>query len=298
MSARALGGLNVMPDDSSQRFSGASSDAIRFHYDTGADFFRGFLGRTMAYSAARFAAEDEDLDLAQDRKLQHHLDTIGAASGFRLLDIGCGWGSAIRAGIVAYDIKSAVGLTLSDEQHRHVNSLGLAGVESRLQSYEWFEPDELFDGALSIGSFEHFSKPGLDRNRRLSIYRNFFSRARSFLRRRGRLSLQTITWGQLSADQKALVRLEDYFPESDLPEIAEVVTAASPYFRLLQLENRPDDYAITLRRWMRALAVNEVALVGLTGAERHRFYVECFRGGLALFRSRRLNLCRFGFERL
>ena len=75
--------------------TGASPEAIRNHYDTSDDFFGLWLGPERVYSAALYEGND-DLDAAQDRKLDHHIAAAGAAGAARVLDIGCGWGAMLR----------------------------------------------------------------------------------------------------------------------------------------------------------------------------------------------------------
>jgi cyclopropane-fatty-acyl-phospholipid synthase len=84
--------------------SGASAEAICYHYDGGTEFYRLWLDHKLTYSAARWgdpcriAAGPVSLELAQDAKLDFHLKALGIGRGDSLLDIGCGWGSMLRRG--------------------------------------------------------------------------------------------------------------------------------------------------------------------------------------------------------
>src|SRR5690606_10886367 len=69
--------------------------AIRYHYDVGNDFYEVFLDRRMVYSCAYFSSPDQDLDSAQEAKLEHICRKLDLAPGERLLDIGCGWGAML-----------------------------------------------------------------------------------------------------------------------------------------------------------------------------------------------------------
>src|ERR1043165_9398931 len=68
---------------------------IRSHYDRGNDFFGGFLGDRMIYTSAFFKTGLEDLESAQDNKLNLVCQKLQIKPGERLLDIGCGWGTLI-----------------------------------------------------------------------------------------------------------------------------------------------------------------------------------------------------------
>jgi cyclopropane-fatty-acyl-phospholipid synthase len=257
----------------------------------------------MTYTAARFeGTEDEDkpaqrLDDAQTRKIHNHLCAIDAGPGNHILDIGCGWGSLMWTAVNEYGAASALGLTLSKEQHEYVNALAEPRIKAQLVSYEHFSPKTPFDGIASVGSFEAFSKAGLTADQRSAIYAKFFALCYSWLRHRRKLSLQTMCWGMNSESEKRAIKVQSYFPESDLPEISEVISASKERFELLNMENRRRDYQLTLESWSNNLERYRDEALKLVTPERFEFYRQCFRGGAALFRARRFYLCRFVFQR-
>ena len=98
------------------------SAAVRFHYDAGNDFYRLFLDRGMVYSCAYFDEADRDaplsddqLDRAQERKLDLICRKLHLQPGERLLDIGCGWGSLLLHAGQRYGVRG-LGVTLSPPQ--------------------------------------------------------------------------------------------------------------------------------------------------------------------------------------
>jgi cyclopropane-fatty-acyl-phospholipid synthase len=68
---------------------------VRYHYDVSNEFYRLWLDRHMIYSCAYFMTGAEDLDAAQEQKLDHICKKLRLAPGERLLDIGCGWGGLL-----------------------------------------------------------------------------------------------------------------------------------------------------------------------------------------------------------
>ena len=76
-----------------------------------------------------------------------------------LLDIGCGWGATINRAVEKYDV-NVIGLTLSENQKRHIeqhwfaNSTSDRKMDVRLQPWEDFSGK--VDRIVSIGAFEHF----------------------------------------------------------------------------------------------------------------------------------------------
>ena len=79
--------------------------------------------------------------------------------GERFLDVGAGWGGLLLWAAERYGVR-AHGITLSKNQHAHVNRLiaerGLAGrVTMELRDYRDLPEDEPYDKIASIGMFEH-----------------------------------------------------------------------------------------------------------------------------------------------
>ncbi len=277
--------------------SGASQEAIEFHYDMPASFFAQWLGQSMTYTAARFIRDDMTLDEAQQNKIDYHLDSARVGPGHRMLDIGCGWGTLLKAGVTQRGAASALGLTLSPLQQEYITGLGLPGVSARLQSYEHFEPEHEFDAITSVGAFEHFVKPGLEPAERRATYSDLFRRVAAWMARDGQFSLQTMTWGDAGPVERDMNRIHEIFPESDLPEIHEVIEAAHPHLELVSMENRPQDYERTLAAWAKGLKANKEAATAIVGPQKYKFYEDSCMGGSLLYRRRRFYLCRFVFRR-
>jgi cyclopropane-fatty-acyl-phospholipid synthase len=138
---------------------GASKAAISFHYDLGNEFFRLFLDRECCYSCAMYDKETDSFEAAQQRKLEYHIQQARADGAARVLDIGCGWGALQKKLVQEHQVKVAIGLTLSENQARQVRSIGLPGVEVRVESWSDHVPDAPYNSIISIGAFEHFARP-------------------------------------------------------------------------------------------------------------------------------------------
>ena len=65
-------------------------------YDISDEFFALFLGPTMGYTCGYFEREDMTLDESQLAKFDLALGKLNLQPGMTLLDIGCGWGGALR----------------------------------------------------------------------------------------------------------------------------------------------------------------------------------------------------------
>ncbi|WP_322506791.1 class I SAM-dependent methyltransferase, partial [Anaerolinea sp.] len=89
--------------------------AVRYHYDVSNDFYSLFLGKRMVYSCAYFESPDEDLDTAQERKLDYICRKLRLKPGQKLLDLGCGWGGLVIYAAERYGV-DVTGITLSEPQ--------------------------------------------------------------------------------------------------------------------------------------------------------------------------------------
>src|SRR5215203_5871532 len=66
--------------------SDRATDAIRHHYDIGNAFFSLWLDSSLTYSCALRESPGDTLEIAQERKLQFHLDAIRADRARAVLD--------------------------------------------------------------------------------------------------------------------------------------------------------------------------------------------------------------------
>jgi cyclopropane-fatty-acyl-phospholipid synthase len=270
---------------------------VQAHYDLSNDFFALFLDPSMTYSCAYFEPPDVSLAQAQRNKIDLALGKLDLKPGQRLLDIGCGWGAAVRRAVEHYGV-TAVGLTLSRAQHdlarERLADLG-DKVEIRLQGWEEF--DEPVDRIVSIGAFEHF---------REERFAAFFEKCRRLLPADGRLLLHTIVKRSL-AEINALgleVTHEDVlfnkfilktiFPGGQLRP-AEVVRkyAEAGGFRVERVHSLRPHYARTLDAWAVNLEAARERAVALTSPQVYDTYMHYLTGCARYFRSGHLDVIQF-----
>jgi len=111
-------------------------------------------------------------------------------SGERFLDVGAGWGALLLWVAEHYGV-AATGITLSRNQHAHVNRLieqkGLQGrVKMLLLDYRDVEESAPFDKIASVGMCEHVGRPNLPA---------YFAKMRRLLRPGGLMMNHSITAG-------------------------------------------------------------------------------------------------------
>lgn len=152
---------------------------ISAHYDLGNEFYALWLDRSMTYSSALFA-QDDDLATAQQRKYDRILDSLSAGSG-RLLEIGCGWGGFAERALGRGDF-AAKGLTLSSAQADFARQRLGPQAEIALQDYR--DETGRFDHVVSIEMFEAVGE---------RYWPAYFRKLNEVLTDRGRAVVQTIT---------------------------------------------------------------------------------------------------------
>jgi cyclopropane-fatty-acyl-phospholipid synthase len=208
------------------------------HYDLGQDLYRAMLDRRMIYSCGYWKRAD-NLDEAQEHKLDLIARKLQLEPGMHVLDIGCGWGGALHYLSGRYGI-TGVGITISEDQFVTATELCKdLPIEIRLQDYR--ELNESFDRVFSIGMFEHVGHKN---------YGTYMQIVRRCLRPDGLFLLHTI--GGKFSEVPPDPWIERYiFPNGILPSAARIAAAAEGTLNLEDWHNFPYDYERTLMSWYR-----------------------------------------------
>jgi len=148
----------------------------------------------------------------------------------------------------------ATGITLSRNQHAHVNRLiqekGLEGrVRMHLLDYRKLETNQPYDKIASVGMFEHVGREQL---------RSYFAQLGRLLRPGGLIMNHGITAGGVNNSQLGAGMgefIEKYiFPGGELTHIGHVLTALTDAgLEDVDIENLRPHYARTLWAWSDAL---------------------------------------------
>ena len=255
----------------------------RRHYDLGNDLYSAMLGRRLVYSCAYWRDDSgmplDDLDAAQEAKLDLVCRKLDLGPGLRVLDIGCGWGEALKFAAERYGV-SGVGVTVSKEQAEYARRLceGLP-IEIRLQDYR--EVDERFDRAFSIGMFEHVG---------VRNYDTYFETARRCLDpRNGLLVLHTIG-GNHSVRHTDRWIAKYIFPNSMLPSAEQITQSVEGRFVIEDWHNFGTDYDRTLQAWRDNLDAAWASLPPQYDQRFRRMWRFYLCASMATFRSRRAQL--------
>jgi cyclopropane-fatty-acyl-phospholipid synthase len=208
------------------------------HYDLGNAFFARMLGPTMTYSCAYWRSGD-DLEAAQEAKMDLVARKLRLRPADRVLDIGCGWGGMARYAAERYGCQ-VVGITISQRQHEWAKSW-LRGTSARVLLLDYRSPElgrlGPFDKILSIGAFEHIGR----RN-----YRRFAAIVSSLLEENGLFLLHTIVNDHAPAEPWINTYV---FPNGMLPSHADLASMARGSFVVEDMHHIGPDYDRTLLAW-------------------------------------------------
>lgn len=244
-------------------------EAVRYHYDTSNEFFALFLGREMVYSCGYFASPDEDLDTAQERKLDYICRKLRLRKGDTLLDIGCGWGGLVIHAAKHHGV-SALGVTLSEPQAQlAAERIAKAGLMDRcrveVRDYRHAGEDGSFDAIASIGMVEHVGAEKLP---------EYFRHAQRLLRPGGVFLNHGIAPRPgHGADRKASFTQAYVFPDSEPVPIGRTTQAAEEAgLEVRDVESLREHYAITLRHWVRRLEARREEAIRQTDETTYRIW--------------------------
>ena len=206
------------------------------HYDIGNDLYRAMLDKRLTYTCG-YWENDENLDAAQEAKLDLVCKKIDLQRGQRVLDIGSGWGSFIGYAAEKFGV-TAVGLTVSKEQKELADKLYKNfPVETRLQDYR--DINEEFDHIVSLGMFEHVGYKN---------YRIFMQIVHNALENNGLFLLQTIGGNRSVGGTDPWIG-KYIFPNSMIPSIKQIGKSIEGLFVMEDWHNFGADYDKTLMAW-------------------------------------------------
>jgi cyclopropane-fatty-acyl-phospholipid synthase len=216
-----------------------SKKNIQYHYDLGNNFYQLWLDETMTYSSALFKDENADLSAAQKNKYQKILSKLNDKKS--ILEIGCGWGGFAKEAVLqGYNV---TGLTLSKEQKKYADNLGLKNFTIKLQDYR--KEKIKYDNIVSIEMFEAVGRQYWD---------TYFKTIKNCLNKDGKAIIQTITIDdEVALGYKKRVDFiqKHIFPGGVLPSKLEFINLAKANdLKVVEAFDFGYDYQKTLINWL------------------------------------------------
>lgn len=277
-----------------------SRENISRHYDLSNELFQTFLDETMSYSSGWFTAQGraddgEDMQVAQERKIDGILDLARVGAGSSVLEIGSGWGGlAIRAAQRGAEVLT---VTLSAEQKaladKRIADVGLTDkIEVRLQDYR--EVAGTFDAVVSVEMIEAVGK---------EYWGEYFRTVDGLLKPGGRFGLQSITMphSRMLATAGSYSWIHKYvFPGGIIPSLQAIdeVNGAETTLKVIESRRLGLSYARTLARWRETFLARREEVVALgfddTFIRMWDFYLGYCEAGFA---TRYLDVWQLGLGR-
>jgi cyclopropane-fatty-acyl-phospholipid synthase len=261
--------------------------AVTYHYNVSNDFYALWLDERMVYSCAYFETAGEDLDTAQERKLDYLCRKLRLRPGERLLDIGCGWGGLVIHAAQRYGVE-ALGITLSHNQAKLANDrIAQAGLQNRcrveLLDYRNLNDASGFDKLVSVGMVEHVGES------RLPLY---FQHAWQLLRPGGVFLNHGIARRTTDPQPAGPTFVSRYvFPDGELiPVNATLRYAEEAAFEVRDVESLREHYALTLRNWARRLELHRDRAMRAVDEPTYRVWRLFLHGSAYAFASGALNV--------
>lgn len=258
---------------------------VAHHYDLSGKLYDLFLDSDRQYSCAYFRDPGMTLDAAQKAKKTHIAGKLLLEPGMRVLDIGCGWGSALDV-VSRLGAKEVVGITLSTEQLAYCKERRIPNATFLLQDYATYEPEQKYDALISIEMIDHLCSPAQQKEGlAVEIYRSYFNKLATWVKPGDCFGFQAILRNRIPRDREQLRDLQFtadvIFPGGLNPRIEELVAAISPRWELIELHMMRDDYRRTTAEWLRRFTLHEKEIRAKWGdqvfADYDRYLKACVR---------------------
>jgi cyclopropane fatty-acyl-phospholipid synthase-like methyltransferase len=237
---------------------------VRDHYDRGNDFFGGFLGDRMCYTSGFFKTGYEDLETAQDQKMDLICQKLQMKAGERHLDIGCGWGTLVAHAAKYYGTDST-GITIAqkgaDYGNDQIDRWGVHG-KARIHRMDYRSiPQDKFDKISCLEMAEHVG---------VKHFQKFMRQISGLLKDDGLFFLQ-IAGLRAGYHQESLIwggfMSEYIFPGADAscPLSFVVKHMERAGFEVHSVETIGIHYSYTIQKWYHNWQKNKDAIISAYG---------------------------------
>ncbi|MDO8523761.1 MAG: cyclopropane fatty acyl phospholipid synthase [bacterium] len=253
-----------------------AKQVVKTHYDTGNDLYLSFLDSYNQYTCAYFKGTD-DLEIAQQKKLELICKKLQLKASDKVLDIGSGWGGFAKYASEHYGCH-VTGISISDEQIKYARQF-CKGLPVTIVKTDYRDIVGMFDKVVICGMLEHVG------------YKNYPMLMRIVhraLAKEGLFLLHTIgnSWSVYSAEPW----INKYiFPNGMLPSIAQIGRSIENLFVMEDWQNFGADYDRTLMAWFGNFDAAWPTLKEKYGERFYRMWKYYLLSMAGAFRSRRNN---------
>lgn len=246
------------------------------HYDLGNDLYMSFLDPYNQYTCGYFK-DTNDLNKAQEQKLDLICKKLQLKATDRVLDIGCGWGGFAKYASEHYGCH-VTGISISDEQIKYAREF-TAGLPVEILKMDYRNLQGTFDKVLICGMIEHVGYKN---------YKKIMKIVKEHLSKDGLFLLHTIGRNDTATTTEPWIA-KYIFPNSMLPSQAQIARAAE-IFVMEDWQNFGQYYDPTLLAWLKNFDEAWPKLKSKYSERFYRmfrYYLQASAGG---FRARDLQL--------
>ena len=264
-----------------------SRENIHHHYDIGNEFYRLWLGSTMAYTCAYYPTATATLDEAQIAKMDHVCRKLRLRPGESVVEAGFGWGHLALHMARHYGVKVRA-FNISREQVRYARERAVAeGLGSQIEYVEddYRNISGRYDAFVSVGMLEHVG---------VEHYPELGGVARRALGSNGRGLIHSIGRNRPAPLQPWIERR--IFPGAYPPALSEMSQIFEPWdLSILDVENLRLHYAQTLRHWLELYERNSERVRSMFDERFVRMWRLYLAGSIAGFTTGTLQLFQVVF---
>jgi len=206
------------------------------HYDIGNDLYQAMLDKRMLYTCG-YWKDANDLDKAQEDKLELVCRKINLEPGMKVLELGCGWGSFAKYAAENYGVE-VTAVTVSEKQVELGSEL-CKGLPVKIMLEDYRNMSGKYDRVISIGIMEHVGYKN---------YRNYMEVTDRCMNDDGIAFFHTIG-GNVSTTITNAWTNKYIFPNAVIPSIAQLGKAMEGLFVMEDWHNFGPDYDKTLMAW-------------------------------------------------
>lgn len=246
------------------------------HYDIGNDLYERMLDKRMTYSCGYWRDAD-DLDAAQEAKLDLICRKLYLEPGMNVLDIGCGWGGFAQFAAERYGVR-VTGISPAIEQVK-MAAARCAGLDVDIRQEDYRRVRGTYDRIVSVGMLEHVGAKNLS---------TFFDVNRRLLTEDG-IALHHTIGSNITAGHTDPWFDRYIFPGGVLPSVQSLGAASESHWAVEDLHNFGPDYDRTLMAWHRNVeaAWDDLPAYDERFRRTWRYYLLASAGS---FRTRQLQL--------
>ncbi len=243
------------------------------HYDIGNKLYQLMLDKRMNYSCA-YWKDAENLDKAQENKLDMICKKLQLEEGMEVLDLGCGWGAFGKFAYEKYGVKTT-GITISKQQKILGEEL-CKDIPVTFHLTDYRKIKGKYDRIVSVGMMEHVGYKN---------YKSYFNAINNNLKDNGIALIQTI--GSNRSVTTTSAWFDKYiFPNGMLPSIKQIGGATEKQFVIEDWHNFGHYYDYTLLEWFKNFTNNWDKLKSDYDDRFFRMWTYYLLSSAASFRSR------------